>query len=77
MSICENCSTRKDCSVYLDGKRRTECKYYEPMTHFEFMQTCTIIEEMAEEIYKCTMANSWSFNKEGIKRWLKQPHREE
>ena len=31
-------------------------------------------EQLAEAIYECVMANSWSFSKDGIKRWLKQPH---
>jgi hypothetical protein len=44
-------------------------------THFEYLKNCTM-DEMVQAIYDCTMANSWSFNKDGIKRWLKQPHHE-
>jgi hypothetical protein len=49
----------------------------EPMTNEEWFDTLSTTEEKAEAIYKCVMANSWSFSKDGIKRWLKQPHREE
>ena len=42
-------------------------------THFEYLKNCTM-DEMVQAIYECTMANSWNFSKDGIKRWLKQPH---
>lgn len=42
-------------------------------TYFEYLKNCTM-DEMVQAIYDCAMANSWSFNKDGIKRWLKQPH---
>lgn len=45
-------------------------------TEQEYIQTCTT-EQLADAIFDCTMANSWNFNKNGIKRWLKKPHREE
>lgn len=45
-------------------------------TNFEFMRSCTM-DEMVQAIYDCTMANSWNFSKNGIKRWLKQPHTKE
>lgn len=44
------------------------------ITNEEWFDTLSTTEEKAEAIYECTMANSWSFNKDGIKRWLKQPH---
>ena len=44
-----------------------------PMTEQEYIQTCDT-EQLVEAIYECVMANSWSFSKDGIKRWLKQPH---
>ena len=47
-----------------------------PMTNEEWFDTLSTTEEKAEAIYECTMENSWSFNKDGIKRWLKQPHTE-
>ena len=46
------------------------------MTNEEWFDTLPTIEEKAEAIYECVMANSWNFNKDGIKRWLKQPHKE-
>ena len=45
-------------------------------TYFEYLKNCSM-DKMVDAIYECVMANSWSFNKDGIKRWLKQPHREE
>ena len=45
-------------------------------TNEEWFDTLSTTEEKAGAIYECTMANSWSFNKDGIKRWLKQPHKE-
>jgi hypothetical protein len=44
-------------------------------TYFEYLKNCTM-DEMVQAIYDCTMENSWSFSKDGIKRWLKQPHAE-
>ena len=45
-------------------------------TNEEWFDTLSTTEEKAEAIYECVMANSWSFSKDGIKRWLKQPHTE-
>ena len=46
-------------------------------TNEEWLDTLSTTEEKAEAIYECVMANSWSFSKDGIKRWLKQPHTNE
>jgi len=43
-------------------------------TNEEWLHTLSTTEEKAEAIFECVMANSWNFNKNGIKRWLKQPH---
>lgn len=47
------------------------------MTNEEWLDTLSTTEEKAEAIYECVMANSWSFSKDGIKRWLKQSHTNE
>ena len=44
------------------------------VTNEEWLRSCNT-EQLAEAIYECVMANSWSFSKDGIKRWLKQPHK--
>lgn len=51
--------------------------FKEEQTNEEWFDTLSTTEEKAEAIYKCVMANSWSFSKDGIKRWLKQPHTNE
>ena len=56
---------------YCDGKGVVE-----PLTNEEWFDTLSTTEEKAEAIFECVMANSWIFNKDGIKRWLKQPHKE-
>ena len=43
-------------------------------TNEEWFDMLSTTEEKAEAIYECVMANSWNFSKDGIKRWLKQPH---
>lgn len=52
------------------------CGYSEVTTNEEWLQQATT-EQKAEAIFECVMANSWNFSKNGIKRWLKQPHQEE
>ena len=46
-------------------------------TNEEWLDTLSTTEEKAEAIYECVMANSWSFSKDEIKRWLKRPHTNE
>jgi hypothetical protein len=46
------------------------------ITNEEWFDTLSTTEGKAEAIYECVMANPWSFSKDGIKRWLKQPHTE-
>ena len=46
----------------------------ESETNEEWFDTLSTTEEKAEAIFECVMANSWSLSKDGIKRWLKQPH---
>lgn len=48
--------------------------FNEEQTNEEWLDTLSTTEEKAEAIYECVMANSWSLSKDGIKRWLKQPH---
>ena len=43
------------------------------MTNEEWIKQCNT-EQLVDAIFECTMANSWNFSKNGIKRWLKQPH---
>lgn len=51
--------------------------FKEEQTNEEWLDTLSTTEEKAEAIYECAMANSWNFSKDGIKRWLKQPHTNE
>ena len=44
------------------------------MLNENWLRSCHTTEEMAKGIYECVMANSWNFNEEGIKRWLKKEH---
>ena len=81
---CDNCSTRKDCSVYLDGERRTECKYYEPMTNEEYIRSCST-EELAKTIALIAgsnILNVWCIkyhcadsDVDAVKMWLKEVHK--
>ena len=50
MILCENCSPRKGCTA---DKNRTECRFYQPMTEQEYLQTCNteqLAEFLADEI---------------------------
>ena len=88
MILCKNCSPRKECFCYQNGETRTECRFYQPMTEQEYIQTCNTLQ-LAEEIShlvfggdfkkhisKMGYINMHSFKTE-IVEWLKQPHREE
>lgn len=44
--LCDSCSPREGCTA---EKNRTECKYFQPMTEQEYIQTCTT-EQLAEWI---------------------------
>jgi len=45
-------------------------------TNEEWLRTLPTTEELAKAIFKCIIANSWSFNEQVILRWLKEVHRE-
>lgn len=59
-----------------EGEIIKEMPFDKNQTNEEWFDTLSTTEEKAEAIYECVMANSWSFSKDGIKRWLKQPHAE-
>ena len=52
-ALCDSCSPREGCTA---EKNRTECRFYQPMTEQEYIQTCNT-EQLAEfliaSIKKC------------------------
>ena len=44
MILCDSCSPRKQCTA---EKNKTECRFYQPMTEQEYIQTCNT-EQLAE-----------------------------
>ena len=77
MILCENCSPRKQC---MEDKNRTECKYYQPITEQEYIQTCNteqLAEFIAQYLYGWT-TNSTPYDivLHSVREWLKQPHTE-
>ena len=85
MILCENCSPRKGCTA---DKDRTECRFYQPMTEQEYLQTCNT-EQLAEFLFDIgeydwleNIADEYKKSLrmkqevcEGIAEWLKQPHK--
>ena len=86
MILCENCSPRKQCTA---DKNRTECRFYQPMTKQEYIQTCNteqlvhVIHLMTTCCYvcgkdgvdykRCYFHKKCTGPKE-IEEWLKEPH---
>lgn len=80
--LCDNCSPRKWCTA---EKNRTECRFYQPLTNEEWLQTATT-EQLAEWIAHQTMiALLENQNNHSLRmtypaywvEWLKQPHTNE
>ena len=75
MAKCPYCNN--DCEEYYIESIITVCPECESksvgQTNEEWFDTLSTTEEKADAIYECVMANFWSFSKDGIKRWLKQP----
>jgi hypothetical protein len=69
-SVCECADEHRQLAQWLQELK----KFKKMQTNEEWIHTLNT-EQLADAIYDCTMANSWSFNKDGIKRWLKQPHK--
>ena len=86
MILCENCSPRNQCTA---DKNRTECRFYQPMTEQEYIQTCNteqlvhVIHLMTTCCYvcgkdgvdykRCYFHKKCTGPKE-IEEWLKEPH---
>ena len=75
MTKCPKCKFYSICGGRLN-ETVENCVRFKSVeqTNEEWFDTLSTTEEKAEAIYECVMANSWSFSKDGIKRWLKQPH---
>ena len=71
---CDDCKFVDDCVDYgWQGCKKFTPAPSTPMNNEEYMRSCNT-EQLVDAIFECTMANSWNFSKNGIKRWLKQPH---
>lgn len=84
--LCDSCSPREGCTA---EKNRTECRFYQPMTEQEYIQTCNteqlvhVIHLMTTCCYvcgkdgvdykRCYFHKKCTGPKE-IEEWLKQPH---
>ena len=89
MILCENCSPRKQC---MEDKNRTECKYYQPITEQEYIQTCNaeqlaeVLGKIAKNAYQCGQNGKTNkcvnrnhctgYCDYGWAMWLKQSHHE-
>ena len=84
--LCDSCSPREGCTA---EKNRTECRFYQPMTEQEYIQTCNteqlvhVIHLMTTCCYvcgkdgvdykRCYFHKKCTGPKE-IEEWLKEPH---
>lgn len=68
-ALCDSCSPSKQCTA---DKNRTECKYFQPMTEQEWLQTATT-EQLAEFVVKAMILydNSTMTVLEAIKNAMK------
>lgn len=74
MILCKNCSPRKECFYYQNGETRTECRFYQPMTEQEYIQTCNH-KELTEILFRMIVNGSVIRpDRQYIREWLKQPH---
>ena len=60
---------------------QSDCVGYEPKhkhTNEEWLRSASTLEELAERVFNCAMANSWAMNehqfKGAILSWLKGKH---
>ena len=84
MPICENC---KGCGAIYSwmkmemitcpnckGTGKTE------QTNEEWLRSASTLDELAERVFNCAMANSWAMNEQQFKMailsWLKEVHKE-
>lgn len=86
MILCDSCSPRKQCTA---EKNKTECRFYQPMTEQEYIQTCNteqlvhVIHLMTTCCYvcgkdgvdykRCYFHKKCTGPKE-IEEWLKETH---
>ena len=70
---CESCEYEQYCGATEIMRKCERHNKKVEMTNEEWIKQCNT-EQLVDAIYDCTMENSWSFSKDGIKRWLKQPH---
>ena len=73
MILCNSCSPRKGCT---EDKNRTGCRFYQPMTEQEYIQTCNT-EQLAELLLRFYYQDYCMNTKRRVIEWLKQPRREE
>ena len=71
--LCDSCSPRKQCTA---DKNRTECRFYQPMTEQEYIQSCNH-KELTEILFRMIVHGSVIRpDRQYISEWLKQPHAE-
>lgn len=73
MALCDSCSPKRWCSV---DKSRTECRFYQPTTEQEYIQSCNH-KELTEILFRMIVHGSVIRpDRQYISEWLKQPHHE-
>lgn len=79
MILCDNCSPRKGCTA---DKNRTECRFYQPLTEQEYLQTCDTEQLIRFLLWYPNNVHGYPKPKmsiaeeeDAIREWLKQPHK--